>query len=156
MSAAIDILQPMFRRMMLSDVVQVFNIEKASYAFPWTERNFGDCLKFNYMCHVLEYGDRVSAYSICQTSPPEGHILNLCVDPELRRRGLAKLLLGFIQQQAVERKVRNIYLEVRPSNLEALALYLGENFVRVGCRPEYYPGSAGREDAILMRKWLGN
>ncbi|MGV0005528.1 MAG: ribosomal protein S18-alanine N-acetyltransferase [Candidatus Porifericomitaceae bacterium WSBS_2022_MAG_OTU9] len=156
MSAAVDVLQPVLRTMQLSDVVQICNLEKASYSFPWTERNFCDCLKFNYMCHVLEYGGTVAAYSICQVFPPEGHILNLCVDPEQRRYGFARLLLGFIQQQAVARQARHIYLEVRPSNLEAVALYLGENFVRVGCRPEYYPGLNGREDAILMRKWLGN
>ena len=48
------------------------------------------------------------------------------------------------------RGVRRLFLEVRPSNPHAMALYHGEGFNEIGRRPRYYPAHAGREDAIVM------
>ena len=155
MSAAVDTLQVSFREMQPSDVAAVLKIERASYSFPWSEMNFRDCIMFGYTLHVVEYGGRIIAYSVCQNVAPEAHILNLCVYPSMRRRSFASSLLVFIQQHALSRGVERMYLEVRPSNQEAVALYLKHGFVRIGVRPAYYPGVNGREDASVMSKWLG-
>lgn len=155
MSAAVDTLQVSFRQMRPSDMASVLKIERASYSFPWSETNFRDCMMFNYTLHVVEYGGRLIAYSVCQNVTPESHILNLCVDPGMRRRSFASALLVFIQQHALSQGVERMYLEVRPSNLQAVALYLKHGFVRIGVRPGYYPGMNGREDASVMSKWLG-
>ena len=152
MSAALDTLRPSFREMVLLDIKHVLNIENASYSYPWSELNFRDCVRFKYMCHVVEYDARIVGYSICQVVAPDAHILNLCVTPELRGRGFAGLLLSFIQQQAVVRKARHIYLEVRPSNTRAISLYSRHGFENIGIRPGYYPGHSSREDAIVMSK----
>ena len=43
-----------------------------------------------------------------------------------------------------------VFLEVRPSNPGAQALYASEGFIEIGRRPRYYPAADGREDAIVM------
>ena len=47
-----------------------------------------------------------------------------------------------------------IFLEVRPSNPAAIALYHDEGFNEIGRRPNYYPAKKGREDAIVMAREL--
>ena len=48
------------------------------------------------------------------------------------------------------RAAERVFLEVRPSNTGAIALYHDEGFNEIGRRPRYYPAKDGREDAIVM------
>ncbi len=50
--------------------------------------------------------------------------------------------------------VREIFLEVRPSNANALALYKKKGFYTVAKRPAYYQAQDGREDAAVLAKKL--
>jgi len=76
------------------------------------------------------------------------HIMNLAVAPSWRRRGLARWLLGFAMRQAWRSGSRRAFLEVRGSNLEALNLYEGLGFARLGVRRDYY--HEPREDAVVL------
>jgi ribosomal-protein-alanine N-acetyltransferase len=51
---------------------------------------------------------------------------------------------------ANEHRAGIIFLEVRPSNLAAIALYETAGFRRVAVRRNYYPAREGREDAVVM------
>jgi [ribosomal protein S18]-alanine N-acetyltransferase len=74
----------------------------------------------------------------------ELHITTIAVRPEHRRRGHARALIG--AALAAFPDASNVHLEVRPTNVEAIALYESLGFRETGRRPRYY----GDEDAVLM------
>ena len=133
------------------DVPQVVAIEVASYRFPWSEGIFRDCLKVGYVCRVALQFDAVAGYGIVSTGVGEAHILNLCVRPELRCRGIGTLLLEDLLQRAAAAAVDMAYLEVRPSNTAAIRLYQAFNFEHIGIRRGYYQAPDGREDAAVFK-----
>jgi len=142
------------RAMGHDDLSMVSDIERRSYEFPWSHGVFRDCLLAGYHCVVLERDHRVAGYGILSIAAGEAHILNLCVDPNYRSLGYGELVLDAILAQSRAANVREIFLEVRPSNVTALALYRKKGFHRVARRPAYYQASEGREDAAVLAKKL--
>ena len=136
------------------DLSLVSDIERRSYEFPWSHGVFRDCLLAGYHCMVLERDGRVAGYGILSIAAGEAHILNLCVDPGYRSHGYGEQLLDAILAQSRASNVREIFLEVRPSNVTALALYRKKGFHSVARRPAYYQASEGREDAAVLAKKL--
>lgn len=132
------------------DLDVVLAIELRAYAFPWTRGIFEDCLRATYPAWVLVDGDDVVGYGVLSVAAGEAHVLNVCVDPRAQGRGHGRRLLRSLLQQARARGAQRLFLEVRPSNHAALALYDAEGFNEIGRRPRYYPSHAGREDAIVM------
>jgi ribosomal-protein-alanine N-acetyltransferase len=130
----------------------ILTIEGAAYEFPWARAIFEDCLKVGYCCWVLEQEDLISGYSIVSVGAGEAHILNLCVTPELHRHGLGRFLLDRMMEVAGSHGAGIAFLEVRPSNHAAQALYRGAGFNECGVRRAYYPAHGGREDAIIMAR----
>lgn len=139
-----------FRPMREIDVPVVAAIEARAYAFPWTPGIFRDCLVAGYPCWVADTTDGVQGYGVLSIGADEAHLLNLCVDPAAQRRGLGRRMLRRMLDLARWHMADRVFLEVRPSNPEARALYASEGFVDIGCRPRYYPAREGREDAIVM------
>ena len=84
----------------------------------------------------------------------EAHLLNLSVAQAWQRRGVGAELTRFFMKLAQDHGAETIYLEVRPSNAAARALYAAHGFSQVGLRKDYYPAVAGREDAIVMERRL--
>ena len=142
------------RAMDHQDLAMVSDIERRSYEFPWSHGVFRDCLLAGYHCLVLERDGRVSGYGILSIAAGEAHILNLCVDPKYRSHGYGEHLLDAILAQSRGANVREIFLEVRPSNTTALALYRKKGFHKVARRPAYYQATQGREDAAVLAKKL--
>ncbi len=136
------------------DLSMVSDIERRSYDFPWSHGVFRDCLLAGYHCMVLERDGRVAGYGILSIAAGEAHILNLCVDPNYRSHGYGEQLLDTILARSRAANVREIFLEVRPSNVTALALYRKKGFHSVARRPAYYQASEGREDAAVLAKKL--
>jgi [ribosomal protein S18]-alanine N-acetyltransferase len=132
-------------------LAQVIAIENAAYEFPWTEGVFRDCLRVGYSAWiVVDRDDSVLAYALMSMAAGEAHILNLCVAPSQRRRGLAQFLLRHLTMIARAAAVNLVLLEVRRSNAVAQALYAGFGFRPLGERRAYYPAYDGREDAIVL------
>ena len=115
---------------------------------------FRDCLLAGYQCSVLERNGEVAGYSILSIAAGEAHILNICVHPDFRSMGYGEKLLNDLLFRARSSSVREIFLEVRPSNEHALALYKKKDFHKVADRPAYYQASKGREDASVLVKKL--
>jgi ribosomal-protein-alanine N-acetyltransferase len=132
------------------DLSQVSDIERRSYDYPWSHGVFRDCLLAGYCCIVLERADSIAGYSILSVAAGEAHILNLCVDPDFRRLGYGDRLLDEILARARAAGVREIFLEVRPSNATALALYRKKGFRQIANRRAYYQARNGREDAAVL------
>ncbi len=150
MSAALTAVH--FRAMTYDDLAIIMKIERAAYAFPWTEPIIRDCIRVGYLCQVLEQHGRISAYGIMSVGASEGHVLNLCVQPPLQQYGLGRQMLNHLLDLAYSRQVETLFLEVRPSNAQALCLYQAAGFCEVGLRPDYYPNGKKREDAVVMAK----
>ncbi|MEE8425779.1 MAG: ribosomal protein S18-alanine N-acetyltransferase [Woeseiaceae bacterium] len=136
------------------DMGFVSDIERRSYEYPWSHGVFRDCLLAGYQCIVLDRDERVAGYAILSIAAGEAHILNLCVDPSYRSHGYGERLLDEILFRARAASVREIFLEVRPSNQTALALYRKKGFHQVSNRSAYYQAQAGREDAAVLVKKL--
>ena len=142
------------RAMLERDLVQVMEIERRAYAFPWSEGIFRDCLRVGYIGLVGEIMALVRAYALMSVMVDEAHVLNICVEPGLQRQGHGRSLLLHLLDLARRAKIRNMYLEVRPSNPAAMALYDSCGFNEIGVRRGYYPGDPGREDAVILAKTL--
>ncbi|MCC5864047.1 MAG: ribosomal protein S18-alanine N-acetyltransferase [Wenzhouxiangella sp.] len=138
------------RAMQRSDLDAVCAIESDSYPFPWSRGIFSDCLRVGYRCLVLDRDFDVAGYAVASLALDEGHLLNLCIDSSHRRQGLAGLLLHQVMMDARVAGMARVFLEVRPSNPGAIALYQASGFRQIGRRPGYYPAYEGREDALVM------
>jgi ribosomal-protein-alanine N-acetyltransferase len=112
----------------------VVALERRAYEFPWSRGIFVDCLRVPYECHVIEEGGVLAGYSVMSMALDEAHLLNLCVSPAVRGRGLGGFLLDHLLRHAAQAGARVIYLEVRPSNAAAQSLYNRAGFTRIGVR----------------------
>lgn len=138
------------RAMCPSDLAHVSDIERRSYDYPWSHGVFRDCLLAGYTCIVLERDLEIVGYSILSVAAGEAHILNLCVDPGFRKLGYGDRLLEEILNLAADAGVKQVFLEVRPSNAAAMALYRKKGFRQIAERPAYYQADDGREDAAVL------
>jgi ribosomal-protein-alanine N-acetyltransferase len=154
MIAPIKEITAKIRPMAHEDISQVSDIERRSYEFPWSHGVFRDCLLAGYQCIVLERDGDVAGYSILSVAAGEAHILNLCVDPGHRELGYGEMLLDEVLEYAAGTEVREILLEVRPSNEKAIALYRKKGFRQIAKRPAYYQANEGREDAAVLSKLI--
>lgn len=138
------------------DLDQVMENEIRSYQFPWSRGNFSDCLAARHECRLLVADTQVIGHGILALGPEEGHLLNVCVRRDHQGRGLGRSLVLHMLERAKTRGAQMIFLEVRPSNQVAMALYHSVGFNEIGVRKDYYPSQAGHEDAQVMALDLGH
>jgi [ribosomal protein S18]-alanine N-acetyltransferase len=140
------------RNMHEADLPEVVRIERASYAFPWTEGIFRDCLRVSYFCRVIEVGGAIVGHGVMSVGSAEAHLLNVCVEEAHRCRGLGGRLLKHLLRAAATAGALEAFLEARPSNLSAIRLYQSLGFRQIGVRRGYYQAVGGREDAIVLKR----
>ena len=152
MSAAVaDAVRPVMRPMRIEDLDAVMVVERRAYPWPWSAGIFRDCLLAGYPAWVLLEGGAFIGHGVLSVAADEAHVLNVCIDPARQGRGHGRILLRAMVEAARGRGARRVFLEVRPSNPAAIALYQDEGFNEIGRRPRYYPAANnGREDAIVM------
>lgn len=149
--------------MELSDLDAVMQIEARSYSHPWTRGNFEDSLNAGYtlMCAWREAvlgsaQPELLGYYVTMPVMDEVHLLNITVSPDHWRQGLGRWMLSEVHAQAERSAASSVWLEVRPSNAAALAMYQRHGFALVGRRRDYYPLTQDkREDALLLKLLLG-
>jgi ribosomal-protein-alanine N-acetyltransferase len=141
--------------MVESDLDEVLPIERVSFATPWTRAAFSYEIEQNKVarCTAMRSAGRVVGYVCLWEIGHEIHITNLAVHPEWRRRGVGRRLLAFAMAEGIARGVTLAFLEVRPSNAQALKLYEGLGFQVIGRRTGYYFDTG--EDALVMEARLG-
>jgi len=144
------------RTMNYADLKQVSAVEKRAYPHPWTLGIFRDCLRVGYNAWVVTLDDQIIGYGIVMLSPGEAHILNICIDPKYQGRGLGRYLLRHLVRKSNQTDIDMVLLEVRRSNASAQLLYQSEGFHELGVRKAYYPADGGREDAIILAKYLSS
>jgi ribosomal-protein-alanine N-acetyltransferase len=137
------------RRMEEEDVPSVVAIEKTSFSLPWSETSFlNEIHKQRAVSKVAVLDDAVVGYICAESIMDEGHILNLGVHPQYRKKRIATALVQNILEELRLRACRFLYLEVRASNFAARRLYRSFGFTIVGTRRNYYV--APNEDAVIM------
>jgi len=142
--------------MQLADLDEIMLIENAAFSHPWSRGNFVDSLSNMDNAWVARSAQReLLAYFVQMAVVDESHLLTIAVKASAQRQGLGSLMLDLVVQQAALMQMTSILLEVRSSNLRALALYQRFGFVQIGLRKNYYQRTAQqREDALVLRYTL--
>ena len=125
----------------------VLEIERESNPYPWTARNFSDCIEKGYYSMVLEDKERLVGFAIMAISSEESHLLNIGVNKDFRGSGFGEQILKKMIIAAEVMGSKKIILEVRVSNKIAYRLYEKLGFHEIGERKKYYRLPEGREDA---------
>jgi ribosomal-protein-alanine N-acetyltransferase len=140
------------RTLSFSDLPQVIAIERRSFPNPWSLAMFVlELSKPSGICLAAVDDGRIVGFVICARYDEAFHVMDIAVDPDHRRSGVASALLDGVIARAGEDA--NYTLEVRVSNAGAIALYERYGFHGVGTRPRYYADNG--EDAIIMWRALG-
>lgn len=145
------------RPMTEADIPAVMAMEHQACLHPvhaWSDDNYRSSMRAGYWARVRCEADtgRVVAVCVAMDGVDELHLLNIAVARELHGQGIARSILAVLYERCRERGASMLWLEVRPSNEPARALYLREGFVEVGRRRHYYPAAQGREDALVMKR----
>ena len=140
----------LIRPMVPDDLPQVQQIEQESFTHPWAESFFRHEITVNQVARYLVAceNDVILGYLGLWLIVGEIHITTIASRLIHRRRGVGELLLISSIELALEHNAYMITLEVRQSNVGALALYQKYGFHEGGLRPGYY--SETGEDALIM------
>lgn len=138
------------RKMELTDIDAVMEVEKASFSSPWTTDIFYQEIVDNDHAYyfIIEVDKKIAGYIGAWIIMDDAQITNIAVLPEYRRFRLGQSLFGYMTQQAVLMGVNRLSLEVRKSNIAAQKLYRKFGLVPGGIRKNYYADN--QEDAIVM------
>lgn len=135
------------RSLAYADLPSVLAIERRAFTTPWSMAMFVlELSKTSGICLAAQGRDGLRGYLVCSRYAETWHLMNVAVDPQRRRRGVATALITRLLAQ-IEGKGK-IMLEVRGSNEEAIEMYRGFGFEAVGHRPRYYQDNG--EDALVM------
>lgn len=123
-------------------------IESACFSEPWSRESLAILTRDGGFGVVAMLDGRAVAYGGMTTVLDEGSITNIATLPEFQGRGLGHAVVRALLGEAKKRGIATVFLEVRPSNAPALALYRGEGFTECGRRKNFY--RLPTEDAVLM------
>jgi ribosomal-protein-alanine N-acetyltransferase len=137
------------RPLAYADLPAVLAIERRSFTTPWSLAMFVlELSKPSGICLAATIDGRLGAYLVCSRYADVWHLMNVAVDPERRRAGIAtSLLRRMVEIAGPEARYT---LEVRTSNRPAIAMYERLGFRAAGHRRGYYHDNG--EDALIM--WL--
>jgi [ribosomal protein S18]-alanine N-acetyltransferase len=137
------------RALRVADLGDVEAIERRAYRTPWSRSMFASELaKPTSICLGAFEGEQLVGYVINSRYVDAWHVMNVAVDPDYQRRGIATMLLERLFELTTGDDRRGYTLEVRVSNSGAIELYERLGFERRGTRRGYYTDN--REDALIM------
>ena len=136
-----------------SHIDGIIEIENESFAIPWSRSSIEKELKNNFAIYAVAIeNNKVLGYGGMWHVVNEGHITNIAVHKDYRRKGIGQAIIEKLVEIAEEKEMIGLTLEVRKSNTPALELYKKNGFKLEGIRPEYYEDN--KEDAYIMWKYL--
>lgn len=134
-----------------ADLDAVLAIEQSVHADPWTRGMFSDALASGYLCKIYEAAGEMLGYVVLMPVLDEMQLLDISIAATRQRQGLGRRLLDEAKLLARSMHMQRMLLEVRTSNVAAIALYRAQGFREIGRRRGYYPAENNtREDAIVM------
>lgn len=140
------------------DIDRILNIDRNAFERPWQRRSFLEELdrKDAYTYVARTHADNghvdIIAYVFVRILLKEMHVIRIAVEAGYQARGVATGLLQHCFKLAKQHQVSAMYIEVRPKNTSAIALYQKAGFQMLGTRPNYYPETG--EDALVMIKHI--
>lgn len=139
--------------MTMEDVDEIDILEKACFKVPWSRSAFIEELKNDMAIYfVAKVDGKCVGYCGFWNVVGEGHITNVAVISEFRKRGIASSLIENMIKSAQELNLSLLTLEVRESNIAAQSLYTNYGFKKIGLRKNYYVDN--NENAWIMTKEL--
>ncbi len=152
------------KRLKFSDIEALASLEASLFNHAWTQEQFLSAINSS---HYLVYGikkDNILVSYICIRSfleigkfakdeIGEFEILNIATSKEYQQQGHANSLLSFIIKLSIKLHIESIFLDVRVTNISALALYAKHEFKEISRRKNYFTTNSGKEDAIIMQ-WI--
>ena len=140
------------RRLAYADLPRVLSIERRAFVTPWSMAMFVlELSKGSGVCLAAHSGDELRGYLVCSRYADMWHLMNVAVDPEHRRQGVATALITHLLSEI--QGTDKLMLEVRGTNEGAIEMYRGFGFAAVGHRRRYYQDNG--EDAVVMERELG-
>ena len=134
-----------------SHVAQVAALEKLCFSDPWSATSIASELENPLSLWLIAEEDgAVCGYVGSQTVLDETDMMNIAVRPDCRRKGIAAALIAELVSRLKARGSRILRLEVRESNLPAIALYKAMGFTQLGLRKNYYRNP--KENALILGK----
>ncbi|MBN2012164.1 ribosomal protein S18-alanine N-acetyltransferase [candidate division KSB1 bacterium] len=145
--------QLIVRSIQQHDIGPAYLIEKASFKDAWPKIAFQlEVDDPQYRISLVGYiGDRLVTYILCYHIIDEMHINNIAVANEFRQQGIASTIFWLLTEIGNYCGVHVSHLEVRRSNLAAIALYEKCGYRVVGSRKKYY--ESDNEDALTMSRY---
>lgn len=132
----------------LSNLAAVVAIESQSPGTNWTEDMLRRVMTDSYTRGVVwKEGVAVCGYCVYGLLAPTLEILNIVVDPQCRRQGIARQILDHVFSKARAAQCIEAFLEVRVSNRAAICLYESLRFKIIDTRKKYYRDG---EDGFVM------
>lgn len=133
------------------DIAAVLRIEQQANLYPWQESAFLSSFADSYFSYkLLDDAGNIVGFYIAQLILEQLELFNICVAPALQGKGYGRILLQHFLQEGAARGGSEVFLEVRSSNLAAIALYQRYGFTETGLRKGYYVSAKGKDDALLM------
>ena len=132
------------------DLAGIAQLEKACFVHPWQYDDLLDSFLGCVTFLIARLDQKIIGYVGVQISLDEGYITNVAVEPTARRNGVGRALMAGLSAFAARSGIKELSLEVRPSNHGALQLYKSVGFAEVGRRKNFY--SDPREDALILNK----
>jgi ribosomal-protein-alanine N-acetyltransferase len=144
---AVEPVRLSLRRLAYGDLPSVISIERRSFPTPWSLAMFVlELSKPSGICLAAGDDDGLVGYLVCARYDEVWHLMNVAIDPERRRQGIATELIERLLDEAGAGA--RFTLEVRVSNAPAIAMYKGLGFRSAGRRRRYYHDNG--EDALIM------
>lgn len=138
------------RWMVRRDFAEVLAIEQACFEFPWKEEDFLHCLRQrNCIGMVAEYEGRVVGFMIYEVPKNRIHLLNLAIEPEFQRQGIASQMIRKLIGKLANQNRSRIVMEVRETNLAALVFLRSLGFRATMVLKNFYEDM--NEDAYVLQ-----
>jgi len=147
-----DMSQIVITKMTKEDLLGVYEVEKNAFPIPWPISSFEEELNNMLATYlVAKIDEKIVGYVGVLFVMDECHILNIAVDSNYRRMGIATELVNELFRHCKEHQTRYVILEVRVTNIPAQKLYSKFGFKDEVLRKDYYKNPDGsREDALIM------
>jgi ribosomal-protein-alanine N-acetyltransferase len=136
-----------------SDMERILAIENDCFLSPWSEQLFREDManplsRINAIRSVAQGTETLAGYIVYWLVADELHLQKIAVHREMRRQGLASVMLEEALRSSAQGITRKATLEVRSTNTAARQLYEKFGFRVKGVRPRYYDDTG--EDALIM------
>ena len=149
----------LIRPAIASDLYAIIQLDVTFNPHPWSENLVADALQTrkNWVIESLDAASvNLLGWLTASVVLDQSELELIVIDSSVRRQGLARQLIMVWSQTVAQQGIRELLLEVRESNLGAIALYESLGFELVGRRKNYYPiekkgqTGQGREAACLF------